>query len=125
METVKEEIKHSPLPWAFTKDEKNMMISVHVEGADISDDTKDQTCCGLWGEHGGKEIANAELIVTAVNSHYTLTEQNAKLKKLLRECLPAVEHCHDQAKKNGSHQEFLDEDRQLLREIRQSLLEQK
>jgi hypothetical protein len=47
-----------------------------------------------------------------------LEEENKRLKKLLMVVLPMAEDGYTLSKRNGSHQEFLQEDRELLHEIK-------
>jgi hypothetical protein len=51
----------------------------------------------------------------------TLQKEVERLKKLLKNVLPMAEDGYTLHKKNGSHQEFLSEDRELLSEINKAL----
>jgi hypothetical protein len=55
-------IKHTPGPWMFAYNDKEIHISIHTN----EDAEKvDNTVCGIWGVIGDEQFANARLISAA------------------------------------------------------------
>lgn len=87
-----ERVKHSPLPWRVIVDDTGDPITGGYPSicADRSLDTTIIHVEGFhheyWNSHPSQpvQVANAQLIVNAVNQHATLIKQRERLLRLLR-----------------------------------------
>lgn len=80
---------------------------------------------GMWSASERIRIFDAQSAIREANSLRgrieQLQEEVERLRGLLKNVLPMAEDGYTLHKKNGSHQEFLSEDRELLQSIREAL----
>lgn len=84
--------------------------SLREENEKLKSEAKEQYSAGLMCER-----------ILAKDQIKQLQEEVERLRGLLKNVLPMAEDGYTLHKKNGSHQEFLSEDRELLQSIREAL----
>lgn len=108
--SVKEEVKHTALPWTTTS--MTMLGDMSGKRYEIGIMPKSryhqQHVAKCWdakevGRNGGlkedEADANAKFIVKACNSHYSLLEENKQLREVLKAVLPYLKATGT----NGNH----------------------
>lgn len=83
--------------WVYEAFDEPKFISIHQKGYVVGREGEDLTIAGVWGSVTEEDKANAELIVDAGNTANKcglmpseLLDENATLKKSLRELLTAI-----------------------------------
>lgn len=72
-------MKHTQTPWRIARLQSTLIIGSDTEFGDIARVYRNKKYV-----EDGESLANAQLIVTAVNSHETLVKENEELKEYKR-----------------------------------------
>lgn len=102
------EPKHSPLPWGVESTENHLWIGpMRADGMKVNELVTAIDCHGEYKLPSRENRkANAELIVTAVNSHSHLLESNRRLVEAIQHFIDKVDK--GQARSVNSYREFVD-----------------
>lgn len=113
MNSLKSKEKHTPGPWAYTNDLQKVMISIHITGADLQDDSVDPTIAGIW--------SNGERSMESMENDAKLIAAAPELLEALKELLSLAQDGYKLHKSNGCHEEFLQEDRTRMFNAREAI----
>lgn len=86
------EMKHSPLPWKVLTDEETGQIQI-VQAKPRIPPFADYICEGMRSDVE-QDVADAEFIVTAVNSHAANQQLITRLTEALADAVRCVGHLH-------------------------------